>query len=205
LEFVHESNSRWLSTDQISEILDDVLEKAFEGDAIEIKNANVKFSMQAGTRMRAKAAMQQFIPSLLQLLAAQPVLTALQDQQMKVNFVKLIQQMLDSADWPGEQEIISPMTDEDKQLMQQKSEMAQQNSAINLGHQARMQEIEQKGIAQSGTHVIKALLEELTHSPQDKVALLQAIQEFQQTAAQVNGGGQNPPLPEPNSVGQGGQ
>jgi len=196
LEFVHESNSRWLSVDEISEILDSALVKAYEGDAIEIKNANVKFSMQAGTRLRAKAGMQQVIPQLIQLLASAPVLTALQDQQMKVNFVKLIQQFMDMTDWPGEQEIIAAMTDDDKQLMKQKSDAAQQQNAIVLKHKATMEEIEAKGISQSGTHVIKSLLEELTHSPQDKIQLAQAVQELMQTMqGQPQGGGpsQNPP------------
>lgn len=196
LEFVHESNSRWLSIDEINEILDDVLSKAFEGDAIEIKNANVKFSMQAGTKLRAKAAVQQFVPPLLQLLASAPVLTALQDQQMKVDFVKLIQQMLDAADWPGEQEIIAPMSDDDKALMKQKSDAAQQNNAIQLKHQATMAEIEQKGIAQSGTHVIRGLIDEMKNSPQDKIQLMQAVQEMMQTM-QAGGpqpdGSQQPP------------
>jgi hypothetical protein len=196
LEFVHESNSRWLSVEEIEEILDDVLVKAFEGDALEIKNANVKFSMEAGTKLRAKAALQQIVPQLIQLLAAAPVLTALQDQEMKVNFVKLIQQFLDATDWPGEQEIVAPMTQQDKDLMKQKSEAAVQNNQINLKHQATMEEIEAKGVSQSGTHVIKALLEELTHSPQDKVQLAQAVQELLQTLQSQQGnatGTQNPP------------
>ena len=196
LQFVHESNSRWLSIEETEEILDDVLEKAFEGDALEVKNANVKFSMQAGTKLRAKAAMQQIIPQLIQLLAAAPVLTALQDQQMTVDFVKLIQQFLDAADWPGEQEIIRPQSDEQKQLMKQKSDMAMQNNAINLKHQATMAEIEQKGLSQSGTHLIKGLIEEMQHSPQDKIELMKATQELLQTLQQQSGnatGSQNPP------------
>jgi hypothetical protein len=201
LDFVHESNSRWLSIDQIQEILDDGLEKAFEGDAIEIKNANVKFKMQAGTKLRAKVAIQQFIPPLLQLLGNEAVLTALQDQQKKVNFVKLIQQMLDAADWPGEQEIITDQTDADKQLIQQKSEMAQQNSLIQQKHQATMAEIEQKGVAQSGTHIIKGLIEELGHSPEDKVNLMNAIQQLMQTMQQQNGAapGSQPAMPQQGS------
>lgn len=198
LEFVHEMNSRWLPVEDIDEILTDELAQAFEGDAIEIKNANVKFSMQAGTKMRAKMAMQQMIVPLTQFFSSQPVLTSIQDQGKKVNYTKLAQQFLDSVDWPGEQEIISDMTPEDKQLLQQKSDTAMQQNAIVMKHQATMQEIEQKGISQSGTHVIKGIIEEM--SPDGKIKLLQALKELADTANEGEEDQEQPGAP--SSVGQ---
>jgi hypothetical protein len=175
LEFVHEMNSRWLPVDDIDQILDDELADKFKGDALELKNANVKFTLEAGTRMRAQQGMLNLAGPLMQFFQNPAVLEDMQDQKKKFNYVKFVQQLFDAVNWPGEQELILDQTPEDMQRIQQKSEMAQQQSLINQKHQANMEEIEQKGISQSGTKVIQSLLEELTASPEHKIALLKAL------------------------------
>jgi hypothetical protein len=184
LEFVHEMNCRWLPIEEIEKILDEELAEEFKGDAIELRNANVKFKLEAGTKLRAKAAMMNLAEPLMQFFSQAPVLESLQDQGKKFNFAKFAQQVLDSVDWPGEQEIVTDQTDQDKAILKQKSDQAQQQSLINQKHQATMEEIEQKGISQSGTHVIKALVEELAARPEDKIELLKALSSHALTTRQ---------------------
>ena len=199
LELVHEMNSRWLPIEDMRAVLDEELEKAYEGDAIEVKNANVKFSMQAGTKMRAKSAMMQIALPLMQFLSQSPVLESLQEQGKKVNFGKFAQQLFDASEWPGEQEIITDLTAEDKQRLAQKNEFAQQMSTINQQHQAHLGEIEAKGLAQSGTKIIHSLLEETSMTPDHKIDLLKTLLDAQQNAqggsqSQQNQGQDNDPL-----------
>lgn len=182
LQFVHECNSRWLSVEEIRSVLGEEAEKAFTGNALEVKNANVKFQMLSGSKMRAKMAMQQQLMPMMQLLSAAPVLESIQDQDKKIQWMEFVQQFFDVTDWPGRQSLIVDQTPEDKQKMAQKNEMMQQMSLVNQKHQATMAEIDQKGLAQSGTHVIRALLDELTTNPDHKIALLQTLHEMQQSA-----------------------
>ena len=187
LEAIHEMNSRWLEPDDINAILDDELGQAYEGDAIEIKNANIKFDMLAGAKLKAKMAMMQLAQPLSQLLMIAPVLEDLTNKGKKVDWAAFIQACLDSVDWPGAQKFIVDMTDEDKKALQAKNEFAQQNSQIALKHQATMEEIEQKGRAQAGTHIIKSILEEI--NPTSRMEVLQALQQMQ---SQTGGEGDAP-------------
>jgi hypothetical protein len=193
LELVHEMNSRWLPIEDLRAVLTEELEEAYKGDAIEIKNANVKFNMQAGTKMRAKQGMLQLAQPLMQFFSLQPVLESMQDQETKFNFAKFAQQVLDAVDWPGQQEIVSPMTAEDKQRLAQKNEMMQQMSMINQKNQGALQQIEAKGLSQSGTHIIKSLVDEQSGlTPDHKVQLLKILSDAQANAQQ----GQAPQQPQ---------
>jgi hypothetical protein len=184
LELVHEMNSRWLPIEDLRAVLDEELEEAYKGDAIEIKNANVKFNMQAGTKMRAQQGMMQLAMPIMQFVSQQPVLTALQDAGEKFEFGKFFQQVLDASGWPGQQELVVKLTPEEKQALAQKAEMAQQMSVIAQQHQAKLGEIEAKGQAQAGTHIIKSLVDQETMTPDHKIALLQTLGDIQNNQQQ---------------------
>lgn len=167
LEAVHEMNSRWLEPDEIQEILTDDLGQAYQGDAIELKNANVKFDMLAGAKLKAKMAMLQLLPNLVQLLQIDGVLEDLTNQKQKVDWTAFLQACLDSVDWPGAQKFIVNMTDQDLKNLQAKNEAAQQNSQIALKHQAALEEIEQKGMAQAGLAIVKGIVD---HNAPESIA-----------------------------------
>jgi hypothetical protein len=185
LEAVHEMNGRWLPVEEIQAILTDELALDYEGDAIELKNANIKFDMLAGAKLKAKMAMLQIAPTLVQLLQIAPVIEDLTNKGMKVDWSAFIQAVLDSTDWPGAQKFIVKMTDEDKKALQAKNEAMQQQNAILLKHQATMAEIEQKGRAQAGTHIIKAMTDHMHPETQANVA--KTMMETQQMAQQPDG------------------
>jgi len=170
LEAVHEMNGRWLPVEEIQSILTDELALDYEGDAIELKNANIKFDMLAGAKLKAKMAMLQIAPTLVQLLQIAPVIEDLTNKGEKVDWKAFMQALLDATDWPGAQKFIVKMTDEDKKALAAKNEAMQQQNAIFLKHQATMAEIEQKGRAQAGTHIIKAMTDHMHPETQANVA-----------------------------------
>ena len=185
LEFFHEMNCDWLEPEDIDRILTEELAEAYEMDAMQIKNARLTFSMQAGTRMRAKQAMAQQLMGLIQILQQSAVQESLQDQGKKTNWAKTVQMFYDTTDWPGEQEIVEDMTDEDKQRMAQKAQAAQQMSIESQKHGHRMGEIEQKGVAQMATKIVESILKSM--SPEDRMKWLQ----IQQTAMDSAAGQEN--------------
>lgn len=168
LEAIHTMNSLWLDEEQIDDILTSKLGQDYKGDALDVKNARLKFRMLAGAKMRARQQLSQSLPSMTQFMMAPPIQDALSDQGLKLDLVEMMQLWFDTNEVPGRQSIIVPLTQEDKQRIAAKNEAAQQASLENQRHMHARQEIEDKGIAQSGTHVIKALSEHL--SPEQMAA-----------------------------------
>jgi hypothetical protein len=157
LEAFHMMNSLWLDEEQIDEILTSKLGEEYKGDALEVKNARLKFRMLAGAKMRARQQLSQSLPMLTQFLMAPPIQDALGDQGLKLDLVELAQLMFDVNEVPGRQSIIVKLTDEDKQRIAAKNQAAQEASLENQKHQHAMQQIEEKGIAQAGGKVVESL------------------------------------------------
>jgi hypothetical protein len=95
------------------------------------------------------------------------------------------------------------MSDDDKKRQQMKAQMQLEHSQIALKHMAAMEEIEQKGRAQAGTHIIKGIVDQM--DPESKANALATLgdtfgpggtasgQQGNQAAAQ---GAQQAPAPE---------
>jgi hypothetical protein len=188
LEAVHEMNQLYLPEDEIGDFFREELQEEFQGDPIEIKNANLRFEMLAGSKLRQRMAMLQLAPELVQLLQLAPVLEAIGDQQLKVDWVEVMQTLLDAAGWPGAQKFIAEMTKEDMQRQQQKQQMALQMNQIAMKHQAAMQEIEQKARGQAGTHIVKGLVDHM--DPEGRMNALATMQQIMQGGENAQGQGQ---------------
>jgi hypothetical protein len=161
LEAVQEMNSRWLPEEEIKDFFEEEMKEELHLDPLEIKNANLRFDILAGAKLRSRMAMLQLAPQLVQLLTLAPVLDAINDQQKKVDWVEIIQSLIDASDWPGAQKFITDMSQEDKQRQMQKSQQAMQTSQIALKHMASMDEIEQKARGQAGVHIIRGLIDHM--------------------------------------------
>lgn len=191
LEAVHQMNCQWLPKEEIEDFFDSELNEEFSGSALDVKNANLKFEILAGSKLRSRMAMLQLAPQLVQLLQLAPVLDAIGDQQKKVDWPEMIQCLLDATDWPGAQKFIVEMTDEDRQRQQQKSQQAMQTSQIALKHMASMDEIEQKSRGQAGVHIIRGLIDHM--DPVNRTAALQQLKDlFTAPAGGQNAEGQAP-------------
>jgi hypothetical protein len=197
LEAFHEMNCKWLESDDYEELLTPEQFEQYETDACGLKNAELAFNVDAGTKLRAKQAMAGQLMNIITLLQQSAVQESLSDQEMKTDWSKLIDMMFDTTAWPGKQELIKKMTNEDKQRAAQKAQVAQQMSLESQKHSSRMAEIEQKGVATLSTKIVESLLAEM--SPEGKKALLELNQAAQAAAEQQQNGQQ----PQPASNGNG--
>jgi hypothetical protein len=186
LECLHEMNRLYLPEDEITDTLSREMKEEFTGDPLDIKNANLRFQILAGSKLRARMAMLQLAPELVQLLQLAPVLDSISDQQKKVDWVNFIQSLLDATDWPGAQKFIVDMTQEDKQRQQQKSQQAMQTSQIALKHMSAMDEIEQKARGQAGVHIIRGLIDHM--DPVNRTQALSQLAELFQGGQGAQGG-----------------
>jgi hypothetical protein len=194
LEVVHEMNCLYLPEDEIGDFFHDELIEEFRGDPLQVKNANLRFETLAGSKLRQRMAMLQLAPQLVQLLQLQPVLEAIGDQQLKVDWVEVIQTLLDATGWPGAQKFIVEMSQQDMQKQQQKNQMAMQMNQIAMKHMATMQEIEQKGRSTAGVHIVKGLVDHMDPEKQmNALGSLQSIMQGGQNGNQDTGAGGGPP------------
>jgi hypothetical protein len=200
IENFHEMNCQWLEPEQIEAILGEELgedysealneglsdekDKSVRLDALDVKNACLKFNIQAGTRLRAKQAMAQQLMTIIQLLQQASVQDSLDAQGKKTDWAKLVDAMWDMGDWPGTQDWIVDQTDQDKQRAAAKAQAQQQMGVDAQKHAHRMGEIEQKGVASIVTKIVDSLLQEL--SPEGRMQLLQLNQAAMDAATQQN-------------------
>jgi hypothetical protein len=176
LQSIFEMDQMWLPEEEIRDYFADELEEAFQGDPLDVKNAELKFSVLAGSKLRQRQMMLQVAPVLTQLLQLAPVLDAISDQQKKVDWVEMMQMLIDAVGWPGAQKLIVEMTQDDMQRQQQKQQMALQMNQIAMKHQAAMQEIEQKSAGQAGVHIVRGLVDHM--DPEKRMNALQTMQQM---------------------------
>ena len=158
LDAFHEMNSRWLDVKTIQALLTDELAHDYQGDALNIKNAKLKFEMLSSTKVQAMQKMSSSLPSLFQFLTSNEVVQALQQQQKKVNYDEMVQMMFDVSGWPNRQTLVTAMSQEEVQNMQQQQPGVQQQQGIAAQHAADMQQIEAKGSAAMAKSGIDAVL-----------------------------------------------
>ena len=161
LEFLQESNSKWLDDETLDRILTDELKEAYNGDPLDILNCKIKFKMLASAKAKTRQATAQVMTPFLQMVQIPAVIEDMQLQKKKVDWTEVVQSMLDAAEIAGDQRWIQPLTKEEEAAIKQKQEFAQQMATKQMDHQHRMEEIAQKGIAQSGHTVVKGLVDEV--------------------------------------------
>lgn len=147
-----------LTPDQINQILVDAEGKAFQGDVIEVYNAQCDVEVLAGTKLTARAAAAQLVPMLVTLLSNGPVQDSLVVQNNKFNYAELITETLDLNGWDVNS-LIVPMTAEDQQRAQQMNPAAikgQMDSQLEQQKQQNtLEQIDQKGFVQAGVAMIR--------------------------------------------------
>jgi hypothetical protein len=162
LEAFNEMNGENLKPSQYKQILSEELDQAFEGDPIDIKNGSYKFKILAGAKLQAKRALAQNIPVFFQFVANQPVMDALAAQGNKVDFAELVKMVFDVTGWPNKQSLIVPMTDEDKQRLQQQQQapLQMQQQKIQQQTQAQSQIISQQNEEKTARDLIRDSLKQ---------------------------------------------
>ena len=165
LKAFHQMNVLFLDPEQIEKILTDELGEAYNGDTIDIINGDYDFRMLAASKLQAKSSMAQTLPLLYQFLLTAPVLDNLAQNGMKVNVGEMVKMSFDVSGWPNYQNVIVPMTDEDKQKLEANSPAAQQQAQLQAQQQKQAGDAQTKSALltqenddETGREVIKELL-----------------------------------------------
>ena len=161
LEFIQESNSKWLDEETITSILTDELAHDYQGDMLDVVNCKLKFKMLASAKAKARQALAQNMMPMLQVFQQAPVQEAMQMQGLVVDWVEIAQAIADISEIAGTQKWIRTMNDAEKKAMAAKNQFAQDMATKATEHRHAMDEIAAKGQAQSGTAVVKGLVDEL--------------------------------------------
>lgn len=147
-----------LQPEQIHHILDDEGEKAWEGDVIDIYNAQIDVDVLGGANLMAKYAAAQLAPTIMQLVSSAPVQDSLQIQNKKFNYSEFAQEVVELLGWdPGP--LFADMTPEDQQramarVQAQAKGLADQRLQAQK-HQDDMENINEKGTVAAGVAVVK--------------------------------------------------
>ena len=157
LQFIQECNSKWLDEETIQRILTDELAHDYEGDMLDIVNANVKFKILASAKAKARQALAQNLMPMMQVFMQQPVIESLSAQNKTFDWSEFAQKVLDISEVSGTQMLVRDMTQQEQAALKAKNEFAQQAAMQQFQHNNEMQQIEAKGQAQTKTAVTKEL------------------------------------------------
>lgn len=152
-----------LTPSQMNAILTEEEGKAYKGDIMDVYNGNYRFDVLASTKLAARKAIAQLIPLWVQLFSAAPVQESLTQQNKKVDYVEMIEMMIELSGASG-YEIITDMTPEDQQRVQQEQQAAQQAAqqqmvqGKQIDQQNKLDQIQAKGDVLVGNTLVKSLL-----------------------------------------------
>jgi hypothetical protein len=150
-----------LQPDQIQQILDDEDGKQFQGEILDIYNADVDIEIIAGVKLATKQAASQIVPIVLQTLQNQAVQSSLQVQGIKFDYKTFVKEWFDLMGWDTN-EFFVPMTPADFQRVKEQNQ-AMQNAQGDLlkiqnQHNADLDLVDQKAAAQGQLAVMKSLV-----------------------------------------------
>lgn len=115
IEFVIEQNHK-LKPSQIKQWISDELSAAFNKvDPLSVLNGQYKVSVSAASRMRARQQMNQYIGFIQTMIQSPGTVELLGVQAMKLNVAEFYKCLIDSTGLPYRENVIQPMSDEDKQ------------------------------------------------------------------------------------------
>lgn len=155
LEFFQECNSKWLDEETITSILTDELAHDYDGDMLDVVNAKMKFKMLASAKAKARQALAQNMTPMLQIFQQQPVIDAMQAQNLVVDWVEVAQAVADISEIAGTQKWVRPMTPDEQKAMAKKNEFAQQVATKQIDNQNELQQIAATGQSQTKTALAK--------------------------------------------------
>jgi hypothetical protein len=150
-----------LQPEQIHQILSDEDGKAYEGDILDVYNADIDIEIISGVKLTTKQAAAQMAPILLNALQTEAIQGSLQIQGKKFDYAGFTEEWFELMGWDSEQFFID-MTQEDLQRMQQQNQAMQaaQGKLVQIGaqHQADLDSIDQKAAAQGQLAVLKSVV-----------------------------------------------
>jgi hypothetical protein len=135
---------------------------------------DIELTLLAGSNIAAKQRMQQALPLEMQMYMAPAVQQGLGAAEMKVNWLELSRRMEEATGWKSQDDIIIPMTDQDKQRAAQtnpaminaqttRARLQQMHgnkmAEMQAGHQQKLEQIDAQGMANAGEVVATKSIE----------------------------------------------
>lgn len=148
-----------LQPEQIQQILSEQDGKEYQGDILDIYNADTNIEIIAGVKLTVKQQVSQMAPILIQTLQNQAIQESLQIQGKKFLYGDFVEWWCRTMGIDVD-EFFADMTPEDLQRMQQKNQAMQQAAGkaqqIENQKNADMETIDQKAAAQGQLAVLKS-------------------------------------------------
>ena len=147
-----------LQPDDINRILSEEEGKEYEGTVLDIYNGTYSLDVLSSTKLAAKRAMAALVPSIMQMLMADPVQTSMAASGKKIDWVQFVETVGDLTGYPLDQIVVDATPEDIKRYMQmQPGVMAAQQQAqvATQKHQNDLENINEKGTVQAGVAVVK--------------------------------------------------
>jgi hypothetical protein len=174
LDFLWDNVKQRMTVAEIRMLLGDTLSEALIVDFDNFFNANIKFDTLAGTRLAARARMAQALPFLLEVFGNQALVGQMGQIGWKVNVLELTNMVMDVSGWKNKRDLITPMTDQEKQAMQQQNPQAVKAQAgsqmLQQKHQDDMELENMKIHGRITTQAVKDQGKALIESPLDRAS-----------------------------------
>jgi hypothetical protein len=172
LNFVWYNVRQRMTVAEIRGLLGSHLTQAISVDFNDFLNAELKFDTLAGTRLAARSRMAQALPFLLEVFGNQALISQMGNIGWKVNVIELTNMVMDVSEWKNKRDLVVPMTDAEKQMMQQNNPQAQQAQAQNQQLQQKQQNAVQledmKIQGRIAAQTVKSQSQKLIESPLDR-------------------------------------
>jgi hypothetical protein len=130
LEFCIEQNQK-LKPSQLRALLSQQLGDAFKTMPLDIINGTYRVEISAGSKLAAREAVNKFMGIIQTFLQAPGTMEHLAQQAMKIDYNNLFSSLFDSYGAPYRDQIIIPMTEEDKQRALADTQLAAAQGKLN--------------------------------------------------------------------------
>lgn len=145
-------------------------------------NAEFNIKILAGQKLAAKAAIQQLIPFLLQLLQQPQLMEYMHQKGWTINFLAIEKIFMRVSELQGEEDIIVPLTDEEKQQVQQMNPAVQRTQSAaaveNVRGQNKLKAISAQGAEDTKLAIVKPLVDKAAEK-------LEGSQEFEEAEGRL--------------------
>lgn len=147
-----------LTPEQVNHILNQEEGKAWQGEILDVYNAQTSVEVIGGTNLMARFAAAQLAPLIMQLVSSAPVQDSLVVQNKKFDYTEFTKETLDLMGWDIENLFVD-MTPEDQQRAQaMNAAMAKGAADAQLQAQKHQDDLElanEKGTVEAGVAVVK--------------------------------------------------
>jgi hypothetical protein len=150
LEFLWDITPQQMTVAEIKGLLGDYADPLLI-NFYDFLNATLEFDTLAGVRLGARARMAQALPFLLEVFGNQALVQQMSQIGWKVNVLEVANMVMDVSEWTNKRDLIIPMTDDEKQMVQQsnpeviKAQAAAQQNQQKLQDQMTLEDQKIKG------------------------------------------------------------